>query len=132
MQRIIHGPNTSHPSIATLLTSLAPFYQEFGQLQKAVVMHVRSLGIKRAIYATTYAVHPEIVFSFHDFSKVHSVLILIQKANHYQEESTEISRVICERMSATGQREHTANNNDEATEMRISCEKGWDDPLANF
>ena len=52
MQQDIDGPNTSHPSNATWLSSLARAYQEFGQLQKAVVMHEQSLNIKRAIYAT--------------------------------------------------------------------------------
>ena len=35
MQQVIHGPNTSY-HIATL-ANLARAYQEFGQLQKAVV-----------------------------------------------------------------------------------------------
>ena len=87
--------------------------------------------MKHAIYATN-AVHPEIVYSFRDFSNVHALLRLVQKANHYQEKSIEISRVIRERASAAGQRDVAANN-DEGTEMRISSEKkGWDDPLTKF
>ena len=82
-------------------------------------MHVQILDMKRAIYATTNAIHPEIVYSFRDLSTVHAVLRLVQKANHYQKKSIEISRVICERMSVTGQRDLAANNNDEATEMRF-------------
>ena len=58
MQRIIHDPNTSHTCIATLLTSLARSYQEFGQLQKAVMVHEQSLNMECAIYGTD-AVHPE-------------------------------------------------------------------------
>ena len=41
------------------------------------------MAIKRGIYATTNAVHPEIVYSFRDLSNVHAVPRLLQKANHY-------------------------------------------------
>ena len=130
IQRIIHGSNTSHLSIATMLSSLARSYQEFGQLQQAVVMREQSLDTKRAVYATR-AVLPEIVCSFRDLSNVHALLRLVQKVNHYQEKSLEITLVIRERSSATGQRDLAAIS-DEATQMRISYENGRDDPLTKF
>ena len=62
------------------------------------------------------------MYSFRDFSNIHAQLRLVQKANHYQEKSFKISRIIPERASAKGQRDLAAKN-DEGTEMRISCEK---------
>ena len=82
MQQVIHGPNTSHPSIA-ILANLARAYQEFGQLQKAVVMHEQSLNMERAIYGTD-AAHPEILYSFRDLTDVHAQVGSVQKASHYR------------------------------------------------
>ena len=61
MQRVIHGPNKSHPSAATSLTNLACAYHEFVQLQTALVMREQSLDMERSI-CVTYAAHLEIVY----------------------------------------------------------------------
>ena len=103
MKRVIHGPKLSHPSIVTSLTNLAHAYQEFGQLQKAVVIHEQSLN-------GTDAAHPETVYYFSDLSNVHALLGSVQKANHHQEKSFKMSRVISYRTSATAQRDFAANN----------------------
>ena len=121
MRLVILGPNTSHPSIATSVTNLARAYQKFGQVQKALLMHKQSLHMRRAIYGTN-AAHPEIVHSFPDLSNLHTLLGSVQKANHYQQKSFEISRVIRDRMSAV--QCDLAANNEEVTEMRVSCQKG--------
>ena len=122
MQRVIHGPNTSHFFIAKSVTNLARLIQEFDQLQKALVMHEQSLVMKCAIYGTDGA-HPESVYLFRDLSNVHALLGSVRKANHYQEKSSEMSRVIHDCTSATAQPDLAANNN-EATEMRVSSEEG--------
>ena len=77
MQRVIHSSNTSHNSTATSVINLARAYQEFGQLQKAVVMQQQSLDMKRAICATNTA-HPETVYSFRDLSNVNALLGSVQ------------------------------------------------------
>ena len=39
MWRVIHDPNTSHPSIDRSISKLTRSYQAFNQLPKAVEMH---------------------------------------------------------------------------------------------
>ena len=85
------------------------------------MMHEQSLDMRRAIYGSD-AAHPEIVYSFCDLSSVHELLGSVQKANHYQENSFEMSRVIRDRMSAA--QRNLAVNNDDVTEMQVSCEEG--------
>ena len=58
-------------------------------------------------------------------SNVHGLLGWVQKANHSQEKSFEMLRVIRERTSVA-LRDIIAN--DEVTEMWISREEDWDDP----
>ena len=82
-----------------------------------MVMQEQNLNMKRAIYRTDVA-HSEIMYSFRDLSNVHALLGSLQKANHYQEKSFEMSGVTRYHMSATAQR-HLATKNDELTEMRI-------------
>ena len=47
----------------------------------------------------------------------------VQKVIHYQEKSSEMSRVFLDRMFATAQRD-LATNNDKLTEMGYSSEEG--------
>ena len=84
-------------------------------------MHEQSLVMKRAICGTD-AAHPEIVYSFPDLTNVHALRGSVQKTNHYQEKSSEMPRLNRDRTSATTQPDLAANN-DELTEMRVSCEK---------
>ena len=81
IHRVIHSPNTSHPSTVTSVTNLARAYQELVQLQKAVVMHQQYLDMKRSICSINTA-HPDIVYSFGDLSNVLALLGSVQKAIH--------------------------------------------------
>ncbi len=93
MRLAIHGPNKSHPDIATSLNNLGSAYEGMGKLEKALQKYDESLEMKLEIHGHDRP-HLAIATSLNNLGNVHYQMGEQKKALEHHEQGLEMFRAI--------------------------------------